>query len=165
MYSAMFFWHFVFLPTVLSTGNFCGTTGGCIYPSPTRAVQGVPTTTPPSLDPTNFRSTCLPLHHSACAATILPAFDRLVKQIFIRQGAVQTSPSRVVALEITLQSTVSTHPGSQGRVLDNRSMLYYFDSQPLRVRVFLFDPQPTLRPLACVRPPLSAHLPPPDAQF
>ena len=91
-----------------STGNFCGTTAGCIYPLPTHATQGTPTVRPPTLDPNRFSTSCVPTMHPGCS-TVIAAFERMRDRVFIRRSGIQfDNTSLVTQLVVRLQSPTPT---------------------------------------------------------
>ena len=93
-------------------GNFCGTAAGCIYPYPAQAAQGSPGRAPPTFDPANFTTRCLPRGHGGCDV-VVAALRRVVARVF----AVAAQPGRptqwvrgslVTALVVTLASPSAT---------------------------------------------------------
>jgi hypothetical protein len=88
-----------------AAGNFCGTSGGCVYPLPRAASQGPPggkNDPPPTLDPQRFATSCRPPNHPACAATVLPALARMRGRIFSVENGTQTASSSLVT-ELVVQ--------------------------------------------------------------
>jgi len=101
-------------PSSAAAGNFCGTSAGCIYPLPRHAVQATATATPPTLDPQSFRTRCEPIAHPACAATVLPALDRLRERIFTVQNGTQTATDSLVTELVVKLSSASPTPLQHG---------------------------------------------------
>ena len=95
-----------------AAGNFCGLDAGCLYPLPQTASQGTAGgegKPPPTLDPQRFATRCRPAAHPACAATVLPALERMRARIFTLQNGTQTAPAAlVVGLEVQIGSSQPT---------------------------------------------------------
>ena len=95
-----------------AAGLFCGTLAGCIYPYPTQSRQGSPGPVPPTFNPANFTTRCLPRGHGGCNV-VTRALHRVVARIFAaavhsRRPTQWEPASLVTGLVVTLTSATAT---------------------------------------------------------